>query len=331
MDRIRKAAILLLSLEKPLAAEVVSQIPQNMVEAVMLEIAKIEDVTQEQQDAVFSEFYDATSKQVAIERGGMDFANELLEQSLGSDGAGKILENVRQTMSSVPFGFLQKVTADNLLTFIVEEHPQTIALIMSHLPASLAAEVLSGLPVDKQLEVVRRVAHMEQTSPDVVRDVEASLESRMTSTINQQLEKAGGIPMLAQILNVTDRMTNKGILESLEQDDAELVDEIRRLMFVFDDIMKLDDKAIQSLLKEVETSQWAVALKGASEEIKSKVLGNLSQRAAEMLNEEMEYLGPVKVSDVEGMQQQIVDAVRRLEDSGEIEIAAGGETDQFIA
>lgn len=331
MDRIRKAAILLLSLEKPLAAEVVSQIPQDMVESVMLEIAKIEDVTQEQQDAVFSEFYDATSKQVAIERGGMDFANELLEQSLGSDGAGKILENVRQTMSSVPFGFLQKVSADNLLTFIVEEHPQTIALIMSHMPASLAAEVLSGLPVDKQLEVVRRVAHMEQTSPDVVRDVEESLESRMTSTINQQLEKAGGIPMLAQILNVTDRMTNKGILESLEQDDAELVDEIRRLMFVFDDIMKLDDKAIQSLLKEVETSQWAVALKGASEEIKTKVLGNLSQRAAEMLNEEMDYLGPVKVSDVEGMQQQIVDSVRRLEDSGEIEIAAGGETDQFIA
>jgi flagellar motor switch protein FliG len=260
----------------------------------------------------------------------MDFANDLLQQSLGADGAGEILENVRQSMSSVPFGFLHKAGADNLLTFIVEEHPQTIALILSHLPAALAAEVLSGLPSNKQLEVIRRVATMEQTNPEVVRDVETCLESRMKSTFNQQLEKAGGVPMVAQILNVTDRMTNKGILENLEQDDAELVDEIRRLMFVFEDLLKLDDKSIQVLLKEIDNSQWSVALKGASEEIKQKVLSNLSQRAAELLKEEMEYLGPVKVSDVEGMQQQIVDAVRRLEDAGEIDVDSG-EAEQFIS
>jgi flagellar motor switch protein FliG len=329
MDSIRKAAILLLSLDKPLAAEVLGQMPRNLVESVTLEIARLEDVTQEQQEAVLNEFYGLAKQTSFVDRGGFDLANDLLQQSLGADGAGEILENVRQSMSSVPFGFLQKANADNLLTFIVEEHPQTIALIMSHLPAPLAAEVLSGLPSTKQLEVIRRVAHMEQTSPEVIRDVEASLESRMNSTFNQQLEKTGGVPLVAQILNVTDRMTNKGILENLEQEDAELVEDIRRLMFVFEDLLKLDDKAVRTLLKEVDNSQWAMALKGASEEIKAKIMGNLSQRAGELLKEEMEYLGPVKVSDVEAMQQQIVDAVRRLEDSGEIEISAG-EAEQFV-
>ena len=331
MDNIRKAAILLLSLDKPLAAEVLSQMPRPMVEQVTLQIAQLDDVTKEQQDAVLAEFYAQTRQQTHIERGGLDLANDLLMQSLGADRANEILENVKQSMSSVPFGFLQKAGAENLLTFIIEEHPQTIALIMSHLPASLSAEVLSGLPSNKQLEVIRRIANMEQTNPEVVRDVEASLEKRMTSTFNQQMEKAGGVPMVAQILNVTDRMTNKGILESLEQDDEELVDEIKRLMFVFDDLLKLDDKAIQALLKEVDNNQWAVALKGSSEEIKQKIFGNLSQRAAELLKEEMEYLGPVRLSDVEAMQQQIVDAVRRLEDSGQIEIAIAGEGEQYIS
>jgi flagellar motor switch protein FliG len=179
--------------------------------------------------------------------------------------------------------------------------------------------------------VIRRIANMEQTSPEVIHDVEASLESRMKSTFNQRLEKAGGVPLVAQILNVADRVTNKGILENLEQEDTELADEIRRLMFVFDDLLKLDDKSIQALLKEVENNQWAIALKGASDEIRQKIMGNLSQRAAEMLKEEMQYLGPVRVSDVEAMQQQIVDTVRRLEDAGEIVVSAGAEGEQFIS
>jgi flagellar motor switch protein FliG len=321
---------MLLSLDKPLAAEVMSQLPKSSLELVTMEIAKLDDITNEEQDAVVQEFNGMAAERRHMERGGFEAANELLQQSLGQDGAGEILDSVRQSLSSVPFGFLQKVGADNLLTFIVEEHPQTIALIMSHLPAALAAEVLSGLPSNKQLEVIRRVANMEQTSPEVVQDVERTLEGRMTSTFHQQLEKAGGVPMVAQILNVTDRMTNKGILENLEQEDAELVDEIRRLMFVFDDLLKLDDKSIQILLKEIDNSQWAVALKGASEEIKQKILGNLSQRASELLKEEMEYLGPVRLSDVEATQQAVVDTVRRLEDAGEISVASGNESEQYI-
>lgn len=331
MEALRKSAILLLSLDKALAAEVLAGLPREQVEKLTLEIARIDDVSREQQEAVLDEFQGKLAELTPIERGGLNFANELLEQSLGKDNAGSILESVRQTMNAVPFAFLQKTGAENLLTFIQEEHPQTIALIMSHLPAQMAADVLSGLPSTKQLDVIRRVAHMEQTSPEVISDIEKTLRNRLNSSFNTKLEKAGGVPMVAQILNVTDRMTNKGILESLEQQDIELADEIRRLMFVFDDLLKLDDKSIQTLLKEVDNSQWSVALKGANEEIKQKVFGNLSQRAAEMLKEEMEYLGPVRLSDVEAMQQQIVDTVRRLEDSGEIVVAGGNAGEQMIA
>lgn len=330
MDDVEKAAILLLSLDKPLAAEVMSQLPRPMVEQVTLRLAQIDHVSREKQEEVLSEFYNLVGEQSPMERGGLDFANELLQQSLGSEGASAILENVRQTIASVPFGFLQKAGADNLLTFIVEEHPQTIALIMSHLPTALAAEVLGGLPPDKQLEVIRRIAVMEQTNPEVIRDVESSLESRMKSLFNQTMETAGGVHTAAQILNVTDRLTNKSILERLEEGHAELAEEIRRRMFVFEDLLKLDDRSMQKVLREVENSQWATALKGASEEIKEKVFGNLSQRAAEALREEMEYLGPVRVSEVESMQQQIVDAVRRLEDAGEIEVSTGTEADEYI-
>jgi len=330
MTGIRKAAVVLLSLEKALAAEVMAQLRKEEVEALTMEIARLDDVTKEEQDGAIEEFYDLGMARVHIERGGMEYAHDLLEQSLGKDKASAILDNVKQSLSSVPFGFLQKAGPENLLTFVVEEHPQTIALILSHLPAGLAAQVLSGLPSTKQLEVVRRVATMEPTSPEVVHDVEKSLESRMTSTFNQQLEKAGGVSAVAQMLNVTDRMTNKSILESLEQESPELVDQIRRLMFVFDDLMKLDDKSIQALLKEVENAQWALALKGASEELKGKIMGNLSQRAASMLEEEIQYLGPVRVSDVETAQQSIVDTVRRLEDSGEIVVTAG-DAERLIA
>lgn len=323
MNDLRKAAILILSLDKPLAAEVLSQLPKDATELLTLEIARLDDVTKDEQEAVIEEFYQVGATRIQIERGGMDYAQELLAQSLGKEKASAILDNVRQSMSSVPFMFLQKAGAQNLLTFISEEHPQTIALILSHLPPQLSAEALAGLPSNKQLDVIRRIANMEQTSPEVIRDVERGLESRMTSTLNQQLEKAGGVPAVATILNVADRNTNRGVLEQLEENDPELVEQIKRLMFVFDDLLKLDDKAIQALLKEITNSQWALALKGASEELRQKVMGNLSQRAAAMLKEEMDYLGPVRVSDVESTQQLIVDAVRRLEESGDIVIAAG--------
>ncbi len=330
LDELNKAAILLLSLEKPLAAEILSQLPKDEVELVTMCIARLTDVSKDQQQMVFDEFGRISSSLTPIQRGGLDAAKDLITQSMGEGNANEMLATVSQSLNAVPFGFLQRMGADNLLTFIVEEHPQTIALIMSHISQNMAAEVLGGLSPQKQIEVIRRIANMEQTSPEVIRDVEHCLEKRMTSLVNERMENTGGVQMVAQILNVADRMTNKGILDSLQQDDPDLVDEIRRLMFVFEDLLKLDNKSIQMLLKEIQNSQWAMALKGASEEIKLKILGNMSQRAADMLREEMEFLGPVRVSDVEEAQQQIVDAVRRLEDAGEISVAGAGDENEFI-
>ena len=330
MDAIRRSAVLLLSLEKPLAAAVLAQLPRELVEKLTYAIAELDDVSREEQDEALDSFFRDAGKITQIERGGLDFAQDLLRQSLGDDNAGEILDTVRQSIASVPFGFLQKVGTDNVLTFIQEEHPQTIALVMAHLPTATSAEILGALPSEKQLDVIRRVATMEQTNPDVIKEVEDSLKQRMSSAFSQKFEKTGGVEMVAQILNASDRATNKGIIENLEQDNADLADQIQRLMFVFDDIVKLDDKAIQALLKEVSNEQWATALKGASEELKDKILGNLSQRATEMLREEMDFLGAIRLSDVQTMQSQIVDIVHRLEESGEIVVAAGGEGDAFV-
>ena len=240
------------------------------------------------------------------------------------------MDNVRQSIEAIPFGFLKKVDSQNLLTFIVDEHPQTIALILSHLRPQQAADVVAGLPADRQLAVIRRVANMGQTSPDIINEVERGLEHRMSSVMSQQFQNAGGVDNVAEILNVTDRATERSLLENLAQEDPNLVEEIRRLMFVFEDISKLSDKELQTVLKNVESSQWAMALKGASEELKQKILGNMSARAADLLREEIDYLGPVKVSAVEQMQQQIVDIVRKLEDAGEVVLGGGDEDEQLI-
>lgn len=323
MDNFRKAAVVLLSMDKALATKVLSHLPQDQVERLTLEIARTNDVAREEQDAAIVEFRNALGTRTQIERGSLDFAGELLKSTLGEEGASSIVDSVRRSIESVPFGFLHKVSADDLLNYISDEHPQTLALILSYLPTNLSADILSELSPDKQLDVVRRIAHMEQTSPEIVREIEGSLKTRMAALFNQEGEFSGGIPLAAQILNVSDRVTSKGILDGLGRDTPELVEEIQRLMFVFDDIIKLDNKAIQTLLKEVDNQQWAMALKGASEEIRQRIMGNLSQRAADNLKEEMGYLGSVKLSDVEAVQQQIVDVIRRLEDSGEIQVATG--------
>jgi flagellar motor switch protein FliG len=246
-------------------------------------------------------------------------------------GSKRVIDDVKQSIDAQPFGFLRRVDAQNVLTFIMDEHPQTIALIVSHLPPQAGAEIIAGLPSDRQLAVIRRIANMGQTNPAVIAEVEAGLEKRMDSVMSQSYERAGGVPSVAEILNVTDRATERGLLENLAQEDPDLVEEIRRLMFVFDDITKLADKDIQSVLKNVESSQWALALKGASDELKAKIMGNMSKRASDLLAEEMNYLGPVRLSDVESMQQQIVDVVRRLEDAGEITVSAGDKEEEFIS
>ncbi|HKD36143.1 MAG TPA: flagellar motor switch protein FliG [Pirellulales bacterium] len=329
MPSVRKAAVLLMSLPEDEAAHVLAKLTPKQVEAVTIEIAKLGEISGDEQELVINEFADANPKTLAGGKGGLDAAKALVEKALGKN-AGNTLDNVRQQIEALPFGFLQKVDSQNLLTFIVDEHPQTIALILSHLPPAQAADIIAGLPSDRQLSVVRRVATMGQTNPEIIQEVEKGLEHRMASVMSQQFEAAGGVPTVAEILNVADRATERALLENLAQEDPDLVEEIRRLMFVFEDMTKFSDKDIQTVLKNVETSQWAMALKGASEDLKQKVLGNMSQRAADMLREEMEYLGPVKLSAVEQMQQQIVDVVRHLEDAGEIAMDAGEAEEQLV-
>jgi len=238
--------------------------------------------------------------------------------------ADRILQQISQQVRKTPFAFLQKAESQNLLTFIQEEHPQTIALIVSHLPHHKASEILGGLPGPKQIEVVKRVANMEQTNPEVIAEVERGLEARLSNMLSQSFEKIGGVDTVAEILNLVDRTTEKGIMEGLETEDPDLVEQIRRLMFVFEDIKLVDDKGIQSVLKEVDNDELALALKTASDELKEKIFKNMSERASQLIKEDMEFMGPVRVSDVEAAQQRIVDIVRRLEDAGEIIIAGRG-------
>ena len=326
---IHRAAVLLMSLPEDDAAKLMSRLGPPQIEAVSIEIAKVGRLGSDEQLDVINDFIQSNPNSLGLDGGGLALAKSLVEKALGT-GANDTIANVRQSIEALPFGFLKKVDPQNLLTFIADEHPQTIALILSHLPPTFGAEIIGGLPTERQLAVIRRVATMGQTSPEVIAEVEQGLENRMASVMSQSFERAGGVASVAEILNVTDRATERGLLENLAQEDPDLVEEIRRLMFVFDDITKLSDKDIQAILKNVESSQWAMALKGSSEDLKSKVLGNLSKRAGVMLREEMEYLGAVRLSEVESVQQQIVDVVRRLEDAGEITIQGAEEEEQFI-
>jgi len=245
--------------------------------------------------------------------------------------AERVLSQIQTQVQKTPFAFLQKAESENLLTFIQDEHPQTIALIVCHLAHHKSAEILGGLPIQKQIEVIKRVANMEQTNPEVIKEVERGLESRLSSMLVQSMEKAGGIPTVAEILNLADRSTEKSIMEGLEAEDPDLVEQIRRLMFVFEDVKLVDDKGIQTIMKELDNDDLGLALKTASEELKEKIFRNMSERASAMIKENMQFMGPVKVSDVESAQQRIVDIVRRLEDAGEIIISGrGGGAEELV-
>jgi len=329
MSDIHKAAVLLTSLPEEEAASIMGRLDSKQVEQVSIEIARLKSITADEQENVILQFAESNPGSAGTDPGGLDRAKSLVQMALGKN-ATDTLDNIRQSIEAVPFSFLRQIDSQNILTYIIDEHPQTIALILSHLPPSSGASILSGLPPERQLLVVQRIAAMGQTSPEIIEEVERGLERRMSSVMSQSFENAGGVGAVAEMLNVSDRATERVLLENLSQDDPELVEEIRRLMFVFEDITKFNDKDLQTVLKNVENSQWALALKGASSELKEKVFGNMSQRAGEMLQEEMEFSGAVKLSAVEGKQQEVVDIIRRLEDTGELELNAGSEEEELV-
>jgi flagellar motor switch protein FliG len=328
---LRKAAVFLLAIGPEAAGQILRNMERELVEELTREVASLGQVPIERRHDILDEFYNvALARQYASE-GGLAYAKSVLEKALPKDEASRVMQQIEHQVYQQPFSFLQKAESENLLTFMQDEHPQTIALILAHLPSSKGSEILAGLPPAKQLEVVTRVANMEQTNPEVIREVEKGLEQRLSGIVSQQFQKVGGVQAVAEMLNLADRATEKGILESLEQEDPDLVEQIRRLMFVFEDILLVNDKGIQALLKEVDNSELALALKTASPEMKQKIFANMSERAAQLIKEDMEYMGPVRVSDVESAQQKIVDVVRRLEESGEIIISGrGGEKDLVV-
>jgi flagellar motor switch protein FliG len=325
-----KAAVLLLAVGPELAGVILKQMDRETVEDLTRELASLGPVPAEIRNKILEEFYNiALAKQYAAE-GGLAYARSVLEKAMPKEDASRIMQQIEHQVHQQPFSFLQKAETHNLLTFMQDEHPQTIALILAHLPSSKGSEILAGLPPAKQIEVVTRVANMEQTNPEVIREVEQGLAQRLAGIVSQRFQKVGGVEAVAQMLNLTDRSTERGILEALGTEDPELVEQIRRLMFVFEDILLVNDKGIQAVLKEIDHDELALALKTASPEMKEKIFSNMSERAAQLIQEEMEYMGPVRLSDVEAAQQRIVDVVRRLEDAGEIVLQGRGDSEIIV-
>ncbi|MGE5606474.1 MAG: flagellar motor switch protein FliG [Bacteroidota bacterium] len=326
----QKAAILLLSLGSEISAGIMKNLREDEIEELSLEIANIRRVPAEIKDQVLEEFYQICLAQEYILSGGIDSAREILEKALGSHKAHDIIGKLTASLQVRPFDFARKTEPSQLLNFIQNEHPQTIALVMAYLSPEQAGIILSALPPLQQVEVAKRVATMDRTSPDVLREVELILEKKLSSFVMQDFTIAGGVESVVSILNRVDRGTEKTILEALAEENPELADEIKRRMFVFEDIVLLDNRSVQRILREIDAKDLAMAMKTASEDVKNLIFRNMSKRAVELLKEDMGYMGPVRLRDVEEAQQKIVNVIRQLEDSGEIIISRGKEDELIV-
>lgn len=321
---VQKAAILLIALGPDKSSNVFKHLKEDEIEQLTLEIANTRSVSPAMKDAVLDEFYEVCLAQQYIAEGGIGYAKDLLEKALGSERAKDVIGKLTASLQVRPFEFVRKTDASQLLNFIQDEHPQTIALILSYLSSNQASAIIPALSPEKQTDVAKRIAQMDRTSPDVIKEVEKVLEQKLASLVNQDYTIVGGVDSIVDILNTVDRGTEKHIMESLEIEDPELADEIRKKMFVFEDILSLDDRSIQRVLREVDNNELAVALKGSNEEVQNLIFSNLSKRLATMIREDMDFMGPVRMKDVEEAQQKIVNIIRKLEDSAEIIISRGG-------
>ena len=324
LDGLQKAAVLLITLGPEKAANIFKHLKEEEIEQLTLEIANTRSVSPSQKEEVFNEFYEVCLAQQYIAEGGIGYAKDLLQKALGEEKAKDVLGKLTASLQVRPFEFIRKTDASQILNFIQDEHPQTIALILSYLSPNQAAGIVGSLPPDKQTDVAKRIATMDRTSPDVIKEVEDILEQKLASLVSQDYTIVGGVDSVVAILNTVDRGTEKHIMENLEIEEPELADEIRKKMFVFEDILMLDDRSIQRVLRDVENNELAVALKNANEDVRNAIFSNLSTRLADMIREDMEYMGPVRVKDVEEAQQKIVNIIRKLEDSAEIVISRGG-------
>jgi flagellar motor switch protein FliG len=319
-----KAAIILITLGKEVSAQVMRHLSEQEIESLSTEIARMQNVHPKTEMEVLKEFYSVMQASEYINEGGVDFAKDVLEASVGKARAESLMKKIEGSLNPGGFEMLKDVDPTHLLEFIRNEHPQTIALILSQLNPGQAAQVLSQLPEDIQTDVSMRIATMEKISPEVIHEIESVLDVHLKEVISGNLSASGGVKAIASILNLVDRGTEKSILSNLEMENPELTSNIKNLMFVFEDLLILDDRGIQMILKEVDTKELAIALKAASDDLRDKIFRNVSERVATMIQEEMEYAGPMRLSVVEEAQQRIVEIVRRLEEEQQIVIVRGG-------
>ncbi len=326
----QKAANFFIFLGPEKSAQVFKHLNEEEIEQITLEIANVRQVSNDKIDEIFREFYEMALASQFIGQGGISYAKEVLERAYGEEKTVEIIGRISASLQVRPFDFMRKTEPAQLLNFIQAEHPQTIALILAYLDPEKSSMILSALPPDRQAEVAKRIAIMDTTSPEVIKEVEKVLERKLSSIVPQELSVAGGIKSVVEIINRVDRGTEKTIMEALEVQDPELAEEIKKLMFVFEDIVMIDDRSVQRVLREVESQDLALALKGASNEVSEKIYHNMSIRASDMLREDIEFMGPVRLRDVEEAQQRLVNIIRRLEESGEIVVARGGGDEVIV-
>ena len=328
---VRKAAIILIQLGREKAGEVLSHLSDAEVEAISAEIARLDVVDAAESGAVLSEFTEMATARANIAHGGLAFARTMLEQSLGSERANEIMDRLQAAAVKMPFQFLHRADPSQVRTFIADEHPQVIALVLAHMTPDKASMVMAGLPSHLQAETAHRIAVMDRTTPEIIRAVEANLERKLSSVLQpSELSQVGGVDPLVNIINRSDRVTERQIVEGLESLDAELADEVRSRMFMFEDIVHLDDRSVQLVLRQVNEAELALALKGVSESVRNKITSNLSSRAAETLIEEVELLGAVRLTQVEEAQQGVIRKIRQLEEQGQIMVHRSGSEEELV-
>ncbi|HPS87256.1 MAG TPA: flagellar motor switch protein FliG, partial [Spirochaetota bacterium] len=326
----QKAAVFLVSLGSDVSSEVFKHLREDEIEQLTFEIARLDKIEPDDKDRVLQEFQEMMMAQEFITQGGIDYARDILERALGTQKAIDIVNRLTSSLQVRPFDFIRRTDPSHLLNFIQGEHPQTIALILAYLDPQKSAQILAELPHNVQADVARRIAEMKRTSPDVLREVERVLERKLSTLASEDFTQAGGIDTVVEILNNVDRGTEKIIIEALEEEDPELAEEIKKRMFVFEDIVLLDDRSIQKVMREVDTQELAKALKGVDNEVQEKIFRNMSKRAAALLSEDMDFMGPIRLRDVEEAQQKIVNIIRKLEDAGEIVVARTGEEELVV-
>ena len=325
-----KIAVLMVALGNDIAAEVYKLLDDTTIELITLEIANLKKITSDLKLEVMKEAQEILMAREFMARGGVEYARDILERALGPERAQNLLTRITASLQVRPFDFMRHTDPQQALSFIQGEHPQTIALILSYLEAGQAALIISGLPAVMQAEVAKRIAKMDRITPEILREVERVLERKLSTVMGQDFTLAGGIDAVVALINSADRTTERNIMEYLEENDPELAEEIKKRLFVFEDIIRLDDRSLQRVLREVDMKELGLALKGGTEELRVKFFKNMSKRAAEMLQEDMDYMGPVRVKDVEESQQKVVNVVRALEEAGEIVVAAGGEDELVV-